>query len=753
MSSRRRDDESGLTSITGLVRALDPNAGLRFWSRFQTRLMAWLFLLSVATSVVAGYVFYRRQMQFVKTEQRRRGGTLISNLAGQSELGAYSGDRSFLVGPARRSFIEPDVAFVSIYDRRGERLISMSKPDALATPTLPPELRSRLLAQLQPKPIQALGLNHIDVFAPIVSVKADAEQTLFRDTGSAPPTVLGVAHIGLSRAPARQKLREVLWAGIQVSLIILAMGALVALFLARRISKPVLALAKGADKLRAGGLGYQLELKRKDELGLLAESFNRMSSQLKETIESLNHLNKNLEGEVDRRTQALRRSRDFVSLLNAPLQLHSLLDSALHALLRGTRARAGAIYLADATNRFDLIVSQGADVGTFDIGPIQAGLLRRAGASRGALLVDEIDPELPLANDEAGPVAALIYVPLRYRDRLQGVALLSLPKAPPPDQLDFVEHAGSQLAIAVSNTRAYSNVEHLARQLEQRNVALLQQRDQLQEVSRLKSEFLAGVSHELRTPLNAIIGYTELITEGIYGPVNDDQVQSLSGIAESATNLLELINQILDLSKVEAGRMVVSESEVDLRQLVREVHDSTASLAKDRPYELGLELPDEALPLVTDGSKVRQVLVNLVSNAIKFTEQGSVSLRLEPHDEGALIEVRDTGIGIRKEDLAMIFDEFRQVDGSTTRRHSGTGLGLAISKKLAALLGGDIIVESEPGAGSTFALCLPGSSRTTPTGSLPEVPIAVAAHAQLDFTTPASDTPIEISSPDDPTTP
>jgi signal transduction histidine kinase/HAMP domain-containing protein len=753
-----------MTSITGLVRSLDPSAGLRFWSRFQTRLLAWLFLLSVATSVVAGYAFYRQQVQFVKTEQRRRGSTLISNLAGQSELGAYSGDRSFLIGPARRAFIEPDVAFVSIYDRRGARLISMSKPDAPATPSLPPKLRAQLLAQRQPKPLQKVGLNHLDFFAPIVSVEADAEQTLFGDTGSAPPTVLGVAHIGLSRGPARQKLSEVLWAGIQVSLIILAMGALVALFLSRRISKPVLALAKGADKLRAGGLGYQLDLKRGDELGLLAESFNRMSSQLKETVGSLNHLNRNLEGEVDRRTQALRRSRDFVSLLNAPLQLHSLLDSALHALLRGTRARAGAIYLTDAAGHFDLIVSQGASVSVFAIDAIQAELLRRAGEGRRALLVDDVDPAMPLATDEAGPIAALIYVPLRYRDRLQGVAMLSLPDAPAPDQLDFVEHAGSQLAIAVSNTRAYSNVEHLARQLEQRNVALLQQRDQLQEVSRLKSEFLAGVSHELRTPLNAIIGYTELIAEGIYGPVNDDQVQSLSGIAESATNLLELINQILDLSKVEAGRMVVRESEVELRQLAREVHDSTASLAKDRPYELKLVLPKEPLQLVTDSAKVRQVLVNLVSNAIKFTERGSVSLHLEPRGDGAVIEVRDTGIGIREEDQRMIFDEFRQVDGSTTRRHSGTGLGLAISKKLATLLGAEISVSSEVGVGSTFTLSLPASPRQLPAGSLPEIPIAIAQHpALLEVATPAVGHAVSLDAerdgsdvqlrPDDPTNP
>ena len=722
--SRRRSKPQDLTSISRLVRSLNPSAGLGFWRRFQTRLLAWLLLLSLATSIAAGTIFYQQQLSFVRTEQQRRGKTLISNLAGQSEFGAYSEDRSFLLGPARRAFVEADVSFVAIYNRHGEVLISMSKADAPSRTTLSTQTRTRLMKKSHPQSLSRIRRDHIDFFAPIVSVNADAEQTLLGPSSTtAQSSVLGVAHIGLSHALAQHKLREVLWAGIQVALVILAMSGLLALFLARRISRPILALAKGADKIRAGDLGYQLNLRRSDELGLLAESFNRMSSRLHETVDSLNHLNRNLEEEVNRRTKALRRSRDFVSLLNAPLQLHSLLDSALHALIRGTHARTGAIYLSDAGQHFNLAVSQGALAADFDIDALQAGLLERAGSSQGALIVDDIDPALPIAQDSAGSVAALLYVPLRYRGRLQGVSVLSLPEPPPPDALDFVEDAGSQLAIAISNTRAYGSVEHLARELEQRNVALLQQRDQLQEVNRLKSEFLAGVSHELRTPLNAIIGYSEIIAEGIYGPVNEEQTQSLGGIGESAENLLELINQILDLSKVEAGKMTIAMSEVDLALLVHEVREQTASLTKDRPYDLSCDLPDEPLFLVTDGPKVRQVLVNLVSNAIKFTEEGSVSISLRRQDEGAALAVSDTGIGIREEDRETIFDEFRQVDGSSTRRHGGTGLGLAISQKLATLLGGKLMVESSFGEGSTFTFVLPpkASAKAEDLPALPQL--------------------------------
>lgn len=707
-----------------MVRALDPAAGLGFWSRFQTRLLLWLILLSVATSAVAGYIFYRRQLQFVKTEQHRRGSTLISNLAGQSELGAYAGDRSFLIGPVRRAFLEPDVVFVSIYDRRGKRLISMSKPDAPASPRLAPALRQKLLsAGRLGRPLQQHDLNHIDFLAPIVSVEADGEQTLFG--GATRAATLGVAQIGLSREPARQKLREVLWAGIQVSLVILAMSGLLALFLSRRLSKPVLALAQGADQLRSGGLGYQIEVHRSDEFGLLAESFNRMSAQLRETVDSLNHLNRNLEDEVSRRTVALRRSRDFVALLNAPLQLNNLLDTTLQALLRSTGARAGAIYLADGI-RMTLAVSQGALASTFALEPRLAKELAAAAQKREATL-EAADAERAV-DRELGDLAGLLHLPLRYRDRLQGMATLALHEPLARDQLDFVEHASSQLAIAVSNARAYASVEHLARELEQRNVALLQQRDQLQEVNRLKSEFLAGVSHELRTPLNAIIGYTELINEGIYGPTTAEQHQSLEGIAESATSLLELISQILDLSKVEAGRMTTHVSEVDLRHMTQEVVENTASLAKDRPYELVAELPKEPLRVITDGPKVRQILVNLVSNAIKFTEHGSVKIGLTPLGKGgARIAVIDTGIGIREADQQMVFDEFRQVDGSSTRKHGGTGLGLAISRKLATLIGGRIELSSQVGKGSTFTLVLPDGT-VDAAASLPELAVAVAEH-------------------------
>jgi signal transduction histidine kinase len=184
-------------------------------------------------------------------------------------------------------------------------------------------------------------------------------------------------------------------------------------------------------------------------------------------------------------------------------------------------------------------------------------------------------------------------------------------------------------------------------------------------------------------------------------------MQCLQGIGENANHLLTLISQILDLSKVEAGRMKVKLKEVDLDQLIREVVDNSAPIAKERPYQICYPRPDKPLRVNTDPILVRQILINLLSNAVKFTAEGSVTVSLEVEGSHEIqIHVKDTGIGIRPEHLAMIFDEFRQVDGSSTREHGGTGLGLAISKKFATLLRGTILVTSTYGKGSCFTLAL-----------------------------------------------
>ena len=241
---------------------------------------------------------------------------------------------------------------------------------------------------------------------------------------------------------------------------------------------------------------------------------------------------------------------------------------------------------------------------------------------------------------------------------------------------------------------------------------------QLERANRLKSEFLASVSHELRTPMNAIIGYTKLMLDGLDGDLTEQQAADLQRVAQAADNLLGLINGLLDLAKIEAGKMELNSEEVDINAMVEEVTELIRPQADAKGLALEMDVP-RALPAAfADRARVRQVLVNLAANAVKFTERGSVTVAAAIADGWITLSVTDTGVGISPEAQIYIFDEFRQADSSTTRKYGGTGLGLAISKRLVALHGGRIWVESAAGVGSTFRFTLPVRMRVASSDAL-----------------------------------
>ena len=220
------------------------------------------------------------------------------------------------------------------------------------------------------------------------------------------------------------------------------------------------------------------------------------------------------------------------------------------------------------------------------------------------------------------------------------------------------------------------------------------------------------MSHELRTPINALLGYTSLMRDKIYGELNQRQDEALTRMYTASQHLLELVNDILDLAKIEAGKMPVHVEPVDIGQLVRELSQTIEPMVRRKSLEYRVQLAEGMPVLETDRTKVKQIVLNLLSNAVKFTHQGYIGIttRRAEDDDGVLLEVVDTGIGIKEEDLPKIFEDFRQVDQSSTREYGGTGLGLSITKKLLHLLGGTIRVQSAPGKGSTFTLWLPKRS-------------------------------------------
>jgi protein-histidine pros-kinase len=277
--------------------------------------------------------------------------------------------------------------------------------------------------------------------------------------------------------------------------------------------------------------------------------------------------------------------------------------------------------------------------------------------------------------------------------------------------LSGMEVDGGRLTIAA--IRDATERISLAERLRRQNAELEEQYKRVLEASRLKSEFLANMSHELRTPLNAIIGFTEMMSDGKLGLVTDDQKEYLGDILASSRHLLQLIDGVLDLAKVESGKMEFHPEPVDVALLVSEAREMLRRLALDRRISVSVEMAAGFDGVVTDAGKLKQVVYNFLSNALKFTpEDGRVVVRVGPEtpDEFRL-EVEDTGIGIRPEDLGRLFVEFQQLDAGTAKKYPGTGLGLALTKRIVEAQGGKVGVRSAAGRGSTFFAVLPRESR------------------------------------------
>jgi signal transduction histidine kinase len=222
------------------------------------------------------------------------------------------------------------------------------------------------------------------------------------------------------------------------------------------------------------------------------------------------------------------------------------------------------------------------------------------------------------------------------------------------------------------------------------------------------------MSHELRTPINALIGYASLMLDRIYGDLTPRQEEGLNRIQGAAQHLLALINDILDLAKIEAGRMPLHLDDVTLSDIMTEISQQIEPMVKKKALTLNIEMPSRDLTLHTDRTKVKQILLNLLSNAVKFTHHGGIWVTISKDEEDLRFDVRDTGIGIRESDLDSIWEDFRQVDQSRTREFGGTGLGLSITRKLVDALGGHVFAESVYGKGSTFTVVLPIKSVARP---------------------------------------
>jgi len=471
------------------------------------------------------------------------------------------------------------------------------------------------------------------------------------------------------------------------------------------IARPIHQIAAAAEAVAQGDMSQQVDIGGQDEVGMLAASFNSMVAELRS-------LYGDLEIKVETRTHELRTSAEVARVVSSSLDLDTILQKTTELIQR----RLGFYYVGI------YLINPGADVAVLCEGTGKKGeYLRKQGfqiligsncpvglaaATGKPSIVHDVRAKQghlkpPLLLDTYSAVA----IPLLIGETVIGVIDVQSRRryAFTSEQVGLLTALADQIATGVNNAQLYTRQRRMV--------------EQLAEADRLKTQFLAIISHELRTPLNSIIGFSKILLKGTDGPLSDRQTEDLGIIHDAGQHLLSLIQDILDVSQINAGKMVLDFEAVDLRELAQSMLDAVRAMVQDKPISLVVDIDLALPPIRADKRRLRQIMLNLLSNAAKFTEVGQISVQAQVirafnPDNGQMepfveVSVSDTGIGIPRDRQSEIFKEFAQADGSTTRRHEGIGLGLPITKRLVELHGGRIWVKSQVGQGTTFAFSLP----------------------------------------------
>ena len=478
----------------------------------------------------------------------------------------------------------------------------------------------------------------------------------------------------------------------------------VSLLLAQRMVTPIRALQEGAARIGEGNLDQQIVVRTGDELEELAGQFNSMAGQLQESYAGL-------EQKVEARTRELSESltqqtatAEILRVISStPTDTQPVFDAIVQSGLNVFPGGRVAIALLEGDGVHVRAATGLSSEATLTEVIVPASYESAIGTAivdgRTVNILDTEAPDAPIhARDNGRKLGfrAIAVAPMMREGQAIG-AINVLSKEPggfTEKQMVILKTFADQAVIAIENVRLFREIQDKSRQLEAANLH--------------KSEFLANMSHELRTPLNAIIGFSEVLQQKMFGEMNEKQAEYIDDIHSSGKHLLSLINDILDLSKVEAGR-----TELDLAEFgVRDAIDSARLLVRERAQRQGIELADdidsEVGTIIGDERKFKQILLNLMSNAVKFTPQGGrVTLGAHRFNDHIEVSVTDTGVGIAPEDQGKVFEAFQQVGTDIMRKAEGTGLGLTLTRKFVELHGGKLELESEVGKGSRFYFTLP----------------------------------------------
>ncbi|MBN1876243.1 MAG: HAMP domain-containing protein [Anaerolineae bacterium] len=477
----------------------------------------------------------------------------------------------------------------------------------------------------------------------------------------------------------------------------------------RQITRPVILLTESALAMAEGDLDQHLTVTSRDEIGILTYVFNEMSSELKSLYDDLEAkvaertaMLQKANYQIQRRVLHFQASQEVSRAITSISDPDVLLSRVVDAIQDRFRYASVGVYLVEPGGgliRLRTVSPQGAFSWPTLVYTGDGSIVERAIRKQVALVESQEEGD----EDETQMFAAAWYrrtlsrvvVPLQMEERVSGaLAVLSTEyEGVQFDEVEVLEILARQIVIALENARAYERERLAAKQME--------------EAEAFKIRFLSNMSHELREPLNTIIGFSRLMLKGIDGPLNDQQQQDLDLVYNNGQRLLFLINDMLTSSQLQAGLMELKFQPVDLRKLVSEVMPTASALVRGKAIELVQEIPEDIPMVRADPARLRQILVQLFTNAAKFTQKGSITLRAWVSEAQIYISVRDTGMGIPPEDRDRIFSPFERSSSPENRRAQGAGLGLALCKEFVELHGGQIWVVSEVGLGSTFTFSLP----------------------------------------------
>ncbi|MEK6684266.1 MAG: response regulator, partial [Nitrospirota bacterium] len=542
-------------------------------------------------------------------------------------------------------------------------------------------------------------------------------------------------------------IRSLLVYASAASAILLGLMVLLSLAVSKRLMRPVHLLHEGTERIGQGDLSHRLKIETNDEIEQLADGFNRMTASLQESYADM-------EERVADRTQELSALNTIAMTVNQSLDLQEILDAALGKILDVMQTEAGIIRLWDEkSGRLFLKAHRGLpeelvqSKSEIDTGDPIAG---QAATSGKPVVIEEAQLNgYPTSLLVRSGFRFIVSIPIHSKNRL--VATLTVASRDSrrfaPSDLQLLSSIGNQMGTAIDNATLYAREHTMV--------------ERLKEIDRFKSEFLSNVSHELRLPLTSIIGFSELLLDRIPGDLNPDQEEYIRTMQESGHHLLEIINNLLNLSKLRAGKMEIHYQPFDLAPLIDSVKRTVTPLLAQKGLSLETTVESGASSLYTDEGKIKQILLNLLGNAIKFTPTGGeIRIRSRPttlqNRPAVEIAVSDTGIGIRPEDKAKIFEAFQQVDSDFTRDYPGTGLGLTITKQFLELIGGRISVESQYGRGSTFTIVFPMQAVPEPAEPIAETAAETVLVKDMETqvapeTAPSSTLPRILVVEDDPT--